>query len=193
MSWRFSKRGLESIRHDVVKVVSVRGVHGRLARGSVASFALKITGITLSFVVAAVLARSLGQAGYGIYAYVFSLISVLAVPAMFGLPNLVVREVARAHVRESWGQLRGVIRWSNGISAAFALAVFVIAIITVSVQESLAPVQVKTFLWGVMLIPLIVLGELRGAALRGLGHVIQGQLPERVLRPGLLILAVGGR
>jgi len=40
--------------------------------------------------------------------------------------------------------------------------------------------------------PFIALGKLRGAALRGFRKVFQGQLPEMLLRPGLLLVFVGG-
>jgi O-antigen/teichoic acid export membrane protein len=41
------------------------------------------------------LARMLGAEGYGIYAYAFALVTLLAMPAKAGLPQLVVRETAR--------------------------------------------------------------------------------------------------
>jgi O-antigen/teichoic acid export membrane protein len=40
------------------------------------------------------------------------------------------------------------------------------------------------------LVPLISLGALRGAMLRGLRLVVLGQLPERVIRPAVLVLAI---
>src|SRR5690606_18688278 len=48
------------------------------------------------------------------------------------------------------------------------------------------------FYWGLVLVPLIALGNLRGAALRGLRHVVQGQLPEFILRPAFLVVLVLG-
>lgn len=40
--------------------------------------------------------------------------------------------------------------------------------------------------------PLIAFGNIRGATLRGLRKVVQGQLPEEVVRPLVLILLVCG-
>jgi O-antigen/teichoic acid export membrane protein len=41
------------------------------------------------------------------------------------------------------------------------------------------------------LLPIFALGELRGAALRGLRLFIRGQAPEAIVRPGLLLLLLG--
>jgi hypothetical protein len=49
-----------------------------------------------------------------------------------------------------------------------------------------------TLAWGLVLVPLVALGNLRGAALRGLRRVVAGQLPEFFLRPGLLVILVAG-
>jgi O-antigen/teichoic acid export membrane protein len=50
--------------------------------------------------------------------------------------------------------------------------------------------QIAVFYWGLVLIPLVALGNLRGGALRGLQHVLQGQLPEIILRPAILIVLI---
>jgi O-antigen/teichoic acid export membrane protein len=42
------------------------------------------------------------------------------------------------------------------------------------------------------LVPLIALGNLRGAALRGLNRIVAGQLPEFVIRPALFALLLAG-
>lgn len=45
--------------------------------------------------------------------------------------------------------------------------------------------------WALALVPLIALGNLRGASLRGLQRIVAGQLPEFFLRPGLFLLLLG--
>jgi O-antigen/teichoic acid export membrane protein len=51
---------------------------------------------------------------------------------------------------------------------------------------------VHTFYWGLALILLVALSNLRGAALRGLQHIFEGLLPEQMLLPGFFILLLGG-
>jgi O-antigen/teichoic acid export membrane protein len=168
------------------------GLVGRLARGGTASLAIQAANLGFSFALGLLLARTLGAEGYGVYAYAFTLVAVLSVPAKFGLPILIVREVARSRVERNWGALRGIVRWSNIVAGAFALVVGALAAaIALGFREDLAPAHLLTFFWALVLVPPMVLGELRGAALRGLGHVVQGQLPERVLRPAFTIVLCG--
>src|SRR5699024_571152 len=47
--------------------------------------------------------------------------------------------------------------------------------------------QLTTFAWGLVFIPLLAFGSLRSAVLLGLRKVVQGQLPETIIRPALLI------
>jgi O-antigen/teichoic acid export membrane protein len=160
------------------------GLAGQLARGGAGSLAIKAATTLLGFVLAILLARILGPEGYGIYAYVFALVSVLAIPAQFGLPNLIVRETAKANVNKHWGLMLGVWRWATVMTGVFsAILVFIAAGMAWLFVDRFSDRQLETFLWGLTLVPLIALANLRGAALRGLHKVVLGQIPERVLRP----------
>ena len=173
----------------VRKLMSGPGLRAELLRGGVGSIAVKVLGTLLSFAVAVVLARTLGPAGYGIYAYVFALISLLSIPAQFGLPVLVTRETAKAHVNREWEVMRGVWRWATLGSCALALVLALGAgAIAWFFAARFTELQLITFAWGLLLVPLLALGKLRGAALRGLRYVVQGQLPEMMLRPAFFLL-----
>lgn len=168
-------------------------LRGRLARGAVGSLALKVAQTLLSFASGVLLARLLGAEGYGVYAYVFSLVTLLALPAGFGLPNLVVRETSRALARSEWGLVQGMWRWAGRTTAAISLVLIVLAGGVAWVfADRFTGLQLATFAWGLVLVPLLALGNLRGAALRGLHRVIEGQLPEQVLRPGVFFLLLLG-
>jgi O-antigen/teichoic acid export membrane protein len=117
---------------------------------------------------------------------VFSLVSLLAIPAQLGLPSLVVRETAKAYVTQQWSLMKGLWRTSSIAAGLMSVAVAVAAAaFVVFLGDTFDRVQLATFCWGVVLVPLIALGNLRGAALRGLRNVLAGQLPESVLRPAL--------
>ena len=93
----------------------------RLTRRGAGSLLVQVSSLGLGFVLAVILARTLSADGYGVYSYVFALITVLSVPAKFGLPVLIVREVARSRAHEAWGSLRGIIRWSNAMAGSYAV------------------------------------------------------------------------
>lgn len=172
-------------------LVSVRsnGLPGQLLRGGVGSIVLRISNVSLGLALAVVLARTLGPEGYGTYAYVFALVSILAIPAQFGVPRLVVRETAKAQANENWGLMRGVWRWSTQVILILSICLACVsAVLAWVLNDRFTDLQLTTFYFGVMLVPVIALGNLRGAALQGLRRVIWGQLPENILRPGFLVL-----
>ena len=161
----------------------------QIVRGSIGSFGIKVAHMALIFLVEVILARALKPEGYGIYAYIYALTAMIAIPAQLGLPQLVVRETAKAQANEQWGLMRGLWRWST-ISVWVFSAALMLATLSIVwfLGERISELERLTLIFGLLLIPLIALGNLRSAALRGLHRVVIGQLPENIIRPGLLIL-----
>jgi len=150
------------------------------------SFGLIAALLVLQLVVTMVLARSLGAENFGAYAFALSAITLLAIPASFGLPGLVLRETAATVAAGDWLRLRGLWRWASATAILLSLAVAGLGVLTVSSGlVRLSSQTSMTFLVGMLLIPFVALGNLRGAALRGLGHVVLGQIPESLIRPSL--------
>jgi O-antigen/teichoic acid export membrane protein len=138
-----------------------------------------------------VLARSLGPGEYGIYAFVMAVVSLLSVPAAMGLPTLVLRETARSEAAGDWGGMLGLWRWSTlAVIAMSGLAALAILAFLLWMPQDAEGARRATLLLAVPLIPLLALGNLRGAALMGLRRVVLGQLPEFILTPSFLLLLV---
>ena len=160
-------------------------------RGGAASVGMKLAYIGLGLAHTILLARILGPDGYGTFAYVFALVSMLSIPARFGLPNLLVRETAKGQTDGAWDVVHGLWRWSAliacGLSGLLAAASLIVLWFWV---DHFTTLQIETFLWGLTLVPLMALSNMTGAALRGLRHVVQGQLPEFVIRPAAFLLLV---
>lgn len=167
------------------------GLRAQLSRGGVGSISIKALSTLTGLLLAIALARVLGIEQFGIYAFCFSLISLLATPAQLGLPNLVTRETAKADASGDWSMMRGIWRWSSGVAGLLSALLAAVGIACVFLfRESIPQAYGTTILWGLLLVPLVALGNLRGAALRGLRKVTLGLLPEFVLRPGLLLLFI---
>ena len=162
---------------------------GTLLRGGVGSVVIRITNVFLGAILTVFLARLLGPTGYGTYIFIFSLVSIIAIPAQFGIPRLVVRETARAQVNDDWPLMRGMWRWATGMVLTFSLVLVGAGLIgALYLQDRFSDLQLNTFFIGLLLVPLMALGALRGAMLQGLRRVVLGQLPEIIIRPSLLLL-----
>jgi O-antigen/teichoic acid export membrane protein len=156
--------------------------------GTIGSVSLNAVTLVINFMLAVVLARTLGTAGYGAYAVALAWAMFLSVPASLGIAPLVVRHVAAYAQREKWGLLRGVIRRANQAVVLAATAVVVVAGVVGLVLRDAQPEIVGPFLIGLLLVPLISLTLLRHAAIQGLHRVILARLPDTLVLPGALLV-----
>lgn len=182
-SWGRSSLAIRSLLYDVGANLAVR------ALGVITSFALTV-----------VLARLLGAAEFGRYAVVIAIVTVLAIPAQAGVSELVLRETAKAQFDQRWSRMRGIWSWATKIVVATSVAVLLAGIaLSFLLGRRPADVPSTTFLVAILFVPLAASGSIRGAILRGLGHVVAGLLPEYIVRPlvalcaSLAYVAVFGR
>lgn len=164
-----------------------------LAKESIGSFGLQIGSTGLGMLSGILLARLLKTDGYGAYTYAMSLIQLLTIPTVMGLPQLIMREVAAFQVRKAYGLMRGLLTLANQFVFLFSLLIALCAaLIAVFFGSRLNPAALDTFLIALFLLPLLGLNNLRMAALRGLGHVVLGLMPEMLFRPVIFIVMVLG-
>lgn len=171
--------------------MSGRALSTQLVRGAAASMAVKAAGTACAIGISVALARALGANGFGIYAYAMAIVGLMTVATQLGLPLLLVKKVATFQAGGDWACLRGLLR--RAFQAGFAASLFaalVAAGIALLVAGGLQRAALWTFLLGLALLPLITLGNLAAAALRGLGRIAWGQTAELLLRPGLLLLGI---
>ena len=165
----------------------------QVGREALWSLGLRLAFAGLSFLAVMLLVRLLGAAGYGVYAYVVALITVFSIPSQFGLPPLVVRETATGMTRMDAALVKGIWVWAGRFIGLTSLGLALLAGLAIWLwHEHFSAAYLNTFAWALLLVPLMALGNLRGAALRGLHRVVQGQLPENLVQPGVLVLVLGG-
>ncbi len=164
-----------------------------IGQQTVGSMGLKFAYVGFTFITTVFLARLMGPAQYGIYSYVYALITLLSVPSEFGLPNLVVRETARGMANRDYAKVQGIWNWATRIALGMSLSLVGLTVAGIWLfRAPLTNQRLVAFLWALVLVPLIALGDLRGAALSGLRHVVAGQLPEFLLRPGIFAALLAG-
>ena len=153
---------------------------------------IRILALVAGMVSSVVLARVLGPTQFGVYSFIFAIITMLAMPAQLGLPTLVVRETAKALEKKEWGQMAGLWRWAIYIvvlSSAIVIGLSILA--SWGLNTLMTPLYWEVFLYGVILIPLLAGLQSGGAMLHGLHHVVAGLLPDQVIRPLFLALIIG--
>lgn len=164
------------------------GLAGRVARGGVAALAIHVGGAGLTYGAQLLIARTIGAGGFGLYAYVFAWMTVLAYGVALGFDVAMLRFVAAYRAQEAWGLLLGVIRFAERTVAALGCAIVLLGSLCIwqwagAVQEDLAP----TFLIGLWLAPVWALLWVRSSVVRAMGGVWTALAPDRIARDGLLL------
>jgi O-antigen/teichoic acid export membrane protein len=164
-----------------------------LARAAAGSAVLALSSKLLMLLTSVVLARWMGAESYGVYVAAMALVLLLTVPTGLGLPTLMIRLLASYRVHQHWGLMHGLLnRGHQAVLAASLLMAVMAAIAIWGLAERTGLGNAATYGLALLLIPLTALGAMRSAALRGLHHVILGQLPENLIMPGLFLALVGG-
>jgi len=162
-------------------------LRGHLIRSTFGSFVLKLTQTAAGFLLSVFLARGLGTEGYGTYSFCISMVTLLSIPAMLGGQNLLVREVASYCARGEFSFLRGLlirIRQASLVSSfliAFCAALAAYLILDAGPLRAILP-------FAFCLVPLLSAMNLQNAALRGLHHVLLGQISFSLMP--LLFIAI---
>lgn len=165
-----------------------------LARAAAGSAVLAVSSKVLMLVTSVLLARWMGAESYGVYATALALSLLLTVPTGLGLPVLVIRLLASYRAHQQWELMHGLlVRGNQAVLGVSLLTAGLAAVVLWAWADRLGVDKAIAYGLALLLIPLTALGAMRSAALRGLHHVILGQLPESLIMPGLFLgLLAGG-
>ncbi|MBB6674809.1 flippase [Cohnella nanjingensis] len=162
-----------------------------LARKGGTAFLLNASGMGLAFLLQVCLARELGAISYGHYAYVMTVITFLVFPAKLGFDMTIVRYVSAYRADDRWSEIKGILRFANRWSLALSLAVVAIGYAVLQLYaRSMEPDLYATFLIGLGCVPFLALALLRQSALQALNEVLYAQMPEKIIRPVLLVVCL---
>ena len=166
-----------------------------LVKSASGSTGVSMLGMAFTFLLGWQLARGLGATGYGIYGVAMAVVSILGIPSQFGLPQLLTREVASANATHDWSRFKGVIRWAARIVSVSSLTILLlIGGWIVFAGPGLHSPLGSVLAVGALLVPLIALGAMSAAILRGLLAVVIAQIPDGLIRPAahsLLLVGMG--
>lgn len=159
-----------------------------LARDTLIAIATRTVGLFLTYLLQVCLARWLGETQYGIYAYVFSVTSLLGIFAGLGFPHAILRFIPEYQVSQSWGLLRGIIRLSWWLNVGVSLGVLGGGIGLIWLFNRYHPFIYATPLTiGLCLIPLFSLTLHQRETSMALGDFILAYSPYYVFVPMLTL------
>ena len=121
-----------------VSQAAADGTFRRVARGSIAAFAIYAVSIGLTYVSQLLIARIVGVDIYGMYAYVFAWMTVLAYFSALGFDIAILRFVPAYEATRDWHLLKGVIRYSQRRAAAVGTVMVLVGRIHKGVINAIA-------------------------------------------------------
>ncbi len=159
-----------------------------LVAGATGTVVLNLGALAANFAGLVLLTRFLGTQGYGTYVYALAWAALFGVPAMIGLPQIVVREVAVAHARRELGLVRGIIRRAYQWTCAASAAVMTVGAAGAVLVGRHEPAVRRAYLVALLVIPVVALYRISESVLRGFRRVVQGRVAETLVQPVLLIV-----
>lgn len=178
---------------DAPRADPARRVMRQLLGGAFWLTLIRFASVGLGVVISALLARALGPAEFGYFAFAISVATLLALPMTGGLPMLVLREIAAARAEGIPGRARGLAIWSRRLLAGAALALWLVSGLVYGGLSSLGlwPWGAQaTMLAGlvVLLVPAMGALQLQRGLLSGHDKVALGGLGEQLFRPALMVV-----
>lgn len=162
---------------------STRVIRAVLVKVVAGSAGIRMAGMAFSFLVGVQLARSLGVEGYGLYGLAMSIVSIASVPAEFGLPQLVTREVAAANAQGNSAGVQSILFWATKVNLFFAAVSLCVVLFLVESKLFFDRDLSSVLYVGMLLIPVVGQVNIRSAAIRSLNGIVKGQVPEVLIRP----------
>lgn len=137
------------------------------------------------------LARVLGPSALGVYAFTLSSVALGLLVCEFGMRSLHVREVAASLAQKRWGHLRSLLSYGPLIIFSAGVLVGSVGAIVVAMQPDLSASTRQTYLLACALLPCLALMRILISQSVGFGLVLQSQVLELLLYPGVVACGVG--
>ncbi len=158
---------------------------------------VQLLGRGLALMTAVVFARALGPEMFGQYSIAMSLVTVAILPAVAGVPALLMRELGRRQPANSGASLpliarMALLHWAH--QHALLGALFAIIVLALTFLLGLWPTNLTPLFWGIVaLIPVRALLLNQTAMITALQRPAWSQIPLNVVLPvGALLALLGG-
>jgi O-antigen/teichoic acid export membrane protein len=158
---------------------------------SIGNIFIRVGSIGLLFLINIQFARLLAPEDFGQLSYALAWVQVLALIVQFGLPNGLMRSITLARADHRPHEIRDTI--VSALILLLLIWLFCVALgfswrVTVADERNLGLTLIVPAL---ILVLFISLGPVLAGAMRGMGLLVWSQLPEQILRPALICMALG--
>jgi O-antigen/teichoic acid export membrane protein len=156
------------------------------------SGAIQFGSKALALVSGVLLARALGASGLGVYSFTLSTVTLSLLLCEFGMRSFQTREVAMSLAQRNWSHLRSLLKYGPMIVFGVGVALGLLgALLLMAFKARLSNSPLEAYLLACAFLPCLALMRILLAQLNGFGRVVQAQVYENLLYPGVLAGGVG--
>lgn len=170
------------------------GVDSHVARGALTSLLIQVVGAALSFGGQVVLARALGQHGFGAYLYALAAMNLVQVLGKLELDGAATKFIGSYVATQQWSLARGYVGWSRRVVFGASVLVAALGALAIALRfNDLAsdhPGLPYALFVACAFLPVNGQLLLNSAFLQGLKRFGESQATGAVIRPMLLILGI---
>lgn len=182
---------LTTVAKKYIERLIGHGTEAILARKVGGVFFVNVAGTGLAFGLQILLARILGASEFGQYVYVLTWINLLVLVGKLGLDTAGLRFLPEYAATGKWELLRGFARRSRQAATLASLLIAGMLVTVAAVlHDTLEPGLAMAMIVGAILLPLNVYLIVQCSFLQAFRHVVSSQIPQVILRPILIALAV---
>jgi O-antigen/teichoic acid export membrane protein len=163
-----------------------------LRRGASGAFIVSVAGTGLGLLTNLAMARLIGRAEYGIFALMFSWVSVLVTVAQAGQDISIIRFLPTYIQERAWGKVLGL-RLGVGLFV-FATSVCVAiagCVVVHTVGAGHSAIWRETFYIGFAMLPILTQLQQSGAMHRAFKRPVTTGMYSTVMRPAILLVLLG--
>jgi len=165
---------------------------GAVLRGTAQVLAIRVAGAGLAYASMIFLARFLGTFEFGIYAYIWAWAIMLGMALPLGFNASALRFLPDYLARAKWNRMSGFLRQSYAICFLTGIiGALVGGVLILGLRDFVEPHYFVPLLIGLLCLPLITLLNQLEATARAFGWVNLAYAPSYVVRPFLIIAAIG--
>lgn len=160
-------------------------------RMSLVAFAIRIASAAIAFVSQIILARIMGAFEYGIFVFVWAIAVIIGALSCIGFDIAVIRFLPHYRTSGSHAEIRGLVVTARLTAMVVAALVGAIGIAALVFFGSAIPTYYVVPLYlGILMLPMIALGDALDGTSRANGWVITALMPAYLMRPVLILVFV---
>ncbi len=173
-------------------ILSANGERERTQRDALTAFSVRVASAGLLYLSQIVMARWIGAHDYGVYVFVWTWVLVLGGLSHLGFSVVMIRLVPEYREKGRWNELRGLVKGGRWFALFAGSAVAALGMVGLYVYgDMLSSEYVLPAYLALVCVPLYALTDVQDGIGRARGWMWIGLLPPYVLRPLMVLGAMG--